>query len=245
MAKSCVVMTFHGERTLGHWSLSGFERMRRHAESSGHEVQLLAVLDHADPLTLRMVREHPAMRSTDRIIEVSLGDPGLARNAGVAEADGELIGILDGDDYCSANWITAASNVVAAQRSEVVVHTDYLLTFGESWELSRQSDQLSGEGSLDTCFKHHLWASTVFASRELFLRCPYREANMARTGFGYEDWDWSLAALAAGARHTTVPQTALFYRRKPAGSRQSSGLRQQVIVRPGPFFAMDSGNKRY
>ncbi|SDH99923.1 Glycosyl transferase family 2 [Pseudomonas delhiensis] len=237
MSRSCVVMTFHRERTLGQWSLFGFERMRSHAELFGHEVQLLAVLDHADPFTLRMVREHPVLRPTDRVIEASLGDPGLARNLGVSEADGELIGILDGDDYCSANWITEASSALAAQSGEVVVHTDYLLTFGESWEFSRQSDQLTGKGGAETCFKHHLWASTVFASRELFLRCPYREANMARTGFGYEDWDWSLATLAAGARHTTAPQTALFYRRKPAGSRQSAGLRQQVVVRPGPFFA--------
>lgn len=233
-----VVMTFHAEGAIAHWALLGFERMRRAAEEFGLKVQLVAVLDRADNDTKQVVVTHPIIRGDDQVLVVELGDPGLARNCGVKCSSGCWIGILDGDDYCTENWIVEAVKVLRS-KLQVVVHTDYLLTFGGSWELTRQTDQLTGAGSLETCFKHHLWASTVFAERVVFEQCPYRRANMGTSGFGYEDWDWSLCVLAAGYQHTVALGTALFYRRKAVGSRQSCGLQQQVVVRPGPFFAPD------
>ncbi|RFQ17403.1 glycosyltransferase family 2 protein [Pseudomonas sp. ATCC 13867] len=231
-----VVMTFHAEGGVAHWALLGFERMRVVAEKAGLQVQLVAVLDRADEYTRQVVISHPTLREGDRVLKSLHGDPGLARNHGIEHASGEWIGILDGDDYCTANWIVESVRVLLSQR-QVVVHTDYLLTFGGSWEMTRQTDQLTGAGSQETCFKHHLWASTVFARRDLFDQCPYRQANMEYNGFGYEDWDWSLCVLAAGYKHTTAPRTALFYRRKAVGSRQNLGVQQKVVVRPGPFFA--------
>lgn len=234
--RASVVMTFHAEGCIAHWALLGFERMRIVAESEGLQVQLIAVLDRADERTRQMVEFHPALREGDQVLMSQHGDPGLARNHGIEHSSGEWIGILDGDDYCTANWIAESVRLLRS-RAQVVVHTDYLLTFGGRWELTRQTDQLTGGGSLETCFKHHLWASTVFAPRYLFDQCPYRPANMEYNGFGYEDWDWSLCVLAAGYKHTTAPGTALFYRRKSVGSRQNLGLQQQVVVQPGPFFA--------
>lgn len=238
-----VVMTFHAEGGIAHWALLGFERMRRVAEEFGLKVQLVAVLDRADSNTRQVVETHPIIRDLDEVLSVELGDPGLARNFGVNHSTGCWIGILDGDDYCTGNWIVEAVKVLQIN-CKVVVHTEYLLTFGGSWELSRQTDQLAGSGSLETCFKHHLWASTVFAERIVFEQCPYRRASMGSSGFGYEDWDWSLCALAAGYQHTVALGTALFYRRKTVGSRQNCGLQQQVVVRPGPFFSPEFWNSR-
>lgn len=238
-----VVMTFHAEGGIAHWALLGFERGRVAAERVGLHVQLIAVLDRADERTRRVVEFHPVLRDGDRVLISSHGDPGLARNHGIERSSGYWIGILDGDDYCSANWVVESVRVLSSH-PHVVVHTDYLLTFGSCWEMTRQTDQLAGDGSLETCFKHHLWASTVFARRGLFVQCPYRQANMGLNGFGYEDWDWSLCVLAAGYRHTTAPETALFYRRKAMGSRQNLGLQQQVVVRPGPFFETDLWNRQ-
>ncbi|WEJ70758.1 glycosyltransferase family A protein [Pseudomonas sp. PSE14] len=238
-----VVMTFHAEGGIAHWTLLGVERGRVVAERLGLQVQLVAVLDRADEHTQRVVESHPVLREGDRVLMSQHGDPGLARNHGIEQSSGDWIGILDGDDYCTANWIIESVRVLR-NRSQVVVHTDYLLTFGGRWEMTRLTDQLSGGGSLETCFKHHLWASTVFARRELFVQCPYRQANMEYNGFGYEDWDWSLCVLAAGYKHTTAPGTVLFYRRKAAGSRQNLGLQQQVVVRPGPFFATTLWNRQ-
>ena len=190
-----------------------------------------------------MVQSHPVVRKGDCVLQSQHGDPGLARNYGIDHSSGAWIGILDGDDYCTANWISESVRVLR-RHSQVVVHTDYLLTFGGRWEVTRQTDQLADDGSLETCFKQHLWASTVFARRELFDQCPYRQANMEHNGFGYEDWDWSLCVLAAGYKHTVAAGTALFYRRKAVGSRQNVGLQEQVVVRPGPFFSAELWNRR-
>ncbi|WP_084313054.1 glycosyltransferase family 2 protein [Pseudomonas jinjuensis] len=243
MKRASMVMTFHAERTLAQWSLFGFERMRVHSERQGISVQLVAILDSADPLTDRLVESHPVLRPSDQVLKVDCRDPGLARNAGIAAADGQYLGILDGDDYCSANWIAAALEVLDAG-PERVVHPEYLVLFGAVRAWARQTDQLAEDGCLETCFKHHLWGSTVFASRDLFLRFPYRETGMSWSGFGYEDWDWSLAVIAGGVSHTTAPNTALFYRQKSMESRQVEAVREQAVLRPGPFFAAESWTKR-
>ncbi|MNN34007.1 Glycosyl transferase family 2 [compost metagenome] len=223
---------------MAQWSLYGFERMRLQAEQQGISVQLVAVLDNVDSQTRRIVEGHPVVRACDCVLLTAHGDPGLARNAGISAASGHYVGILDGDDYCSANWISTAVGVLR-ENPQVVVHTDYLVVFGSTWGLGRQSNQLAGEGDRESCFKFHLWVSTVFASRNFFLRCPYRATRMAASGFGYEDWDWSLAVLAKGALHVTAPTTALFYRQKDDGSRQRAAESQQVIVAPGPFFSAE------
>lgn len=230
-----IVMTFHAEGRLAHWSLLGFDRMRRLAEANDIQTQLVAVLDNADAETSRVVNSHPVLQEGDLCINTSHGDPGMSRNSGVASASGKYLGILDGDDYCSANWIVAALDILKRYPNSVV-HTDYLVVFDAFWGLGKQTNQLLGEGRLESCFKYHLWVSAVIAEREIFLDCPYRVSRMS-SGFGYEDWDWSLAVLARGLLHATAPQTALFYRQKLEQSRQRIATSEQVILRPGPFFS--------
>ncbi|MCP8464775.1 glycosyltransferase family 2 protein [Pseudomonas sp. ZM23] len=231
-----IVMTFHAEAHLAHWSLLGFERLRRVSEAAGINMQLVAVLDSADIDTGRIVRSHPVLRRSDVCLATRHSDPAIARNSGIDAASGSYLGILDGDDYCSANWVVESLGMLR-RYPQVVVHTDYLVVFGSAWGMGRLSDQLIGEGQLESCFKHHLWVSTVIAPREVFLACPYRGSQMATSGFGYEDWDWSLAVLAQGIRHTTAPGTALFYRQKVTQSRQRDATAQQVVLQPGPFFS--------
>lgn len=51
-----LIMNFHAEDVLAHWSLLGFQRMREFASHHGVSVQLVAVLDRASQTTRRIVR---------------------------------------------------------------------------------------------------------------------------------------------------------------------------------------------
>ncbi|MGF6690321.1 hypothetical protein M2318_000365 [Metapseudomonas resinovorans] len=230
-----LIMNFHAEGVQAHWSLLGFQRMRDHALRCNLNVQLIAVLDRSDADTRRMVSGHPVLCAGDKVLEVEHGDLGLSRNAGVASADALHVGFLDGDDYCSANWLVEALRAATAAGHSIVVHPEYTLSHGTCQLIGRSVDQLVEDYPLDSCFKHHPWVSVVFAAKSVFLEIPYRETRVLETGYGYEDWDWNLQVVASGRKHTLAAQTCLFYRRKDQSMLVAMNARK-ALVRPGPFF---------
>lgn len=232
-----LVMNFHAEGVLAQWSLWGVQRMRKHADCQGIRVQLVAVLDCADAETTRMVKAHPALCEGDQVLEVRFADLGLSRNAGAENARSNYVGFLDGDDYCSATWLTAALEIARAHGDRVVVHPEYIVSHGATRALARAVDQLTEDYDVANCFKAHPWGSAVFASRSVFLEIPYQSTRVRETGFGYEDWHWGLEVIASGRRHTVAAQTAFFYRRKRDSMLVDMNARQAVL-RPGQFFAI-------
>ncbi|MEL7939852.1 glycosyltransferase family 2 protein [Pseudomonas delhiensis] len=235
MCDLSLVMNFHAEGVLAQWSLWGFQRMRRQAESAGISVQLIAVLDCADDDTRRIVQGHPVLCVGDQVQEVEFGDLGLARNFGVACAAGDYLGFLDGDDYCSSNWLTAALAVARANGDRAVVHPEYTVSHGAIQTLGRAVDQLRDNYSIANCFKCHPWTAVVFASKAVFRAIPYQPTRFRETGFGYEDWHWGLEVIASGRLHTVAERTALFYRRKQDSMLVDMNARQAVL-RPSRFF---------
>jgi hypothetical protein len=229
-----LVMNFHREGVLAHWSLLGFQRMRDYASSRDISVQLVAILDRPDEATRRMVSQHPILAEGDEVVEVTHGDLGLSRNTGVEQSRASHVGFLDGDDYCSENWL-AESLFVLAAGDGVVVHPEYTVSHGACHLIGRSVDQLTEEYPLESCFKHHPWVSVAVAAKSVFQEIPYRETRVCDTGFGYEDWDWNLRVMASGLKHTVARQTCLFYRRKAESMLVSMNTRN-ALVRPGVFF---------
>ena len=230
-----LVMNFHREGILAHWSLLAFSRMRECATRAGLTVQLVAVLDRSDEATRHMVAKHPEVVKGDQVLVVDNGDLGLSRNAGVRSADADFIGMLDGDDFCSANWLAQALRTARTLGDSAVVHPDYVVSHGSIHLLGRCVDQLSDDFPTEACFKHHPWVSVVVAERGVFDEIQYRPTRTSETGFGYEDWDWNLEVLASGRKHTVAPETCLFYRRR-GDSMLASMHSRQALVRPGRFF---------
>jgi hypothetical protein len=208
--------------------------MRDYASSRDISVQLVAILDRPDEATRRMVSQHPILAEGDEVVEVTHGDLGLSRNTGVEQSRASHVGFLDGDDYCSENWL-AESLFVLAAGDGVVVHPEYTVSHGACHLIGRSVDQLTEEYPLESCFKHHPWVSVAVAAKSVFQEIPYRETRVCDTGFGYEDWDWNLRVMASGLKHTVARQTCLFYRRKAESMLVSMNTRN-ALVRPGVFF---------
>lgn len=231
-----LVGVFHREGIRAQWSLWSFQRMRRWAAFHGLSVQLVAVLDRPDGNTRRIVGEHPALLSTDRLLEVEHGDLSQARNAGVCLADGEFLGIFDGDSYCSANWLIEALGVTRRCGGRVVVHPEYLLHHGQVFSYTRCIDQLVDTYNPANCFKHYPWGATVFARRDVFEAVPYQPVATEQTGFAFPDWHWGLEVIASGRLHTLAVGTAAFCRGMPE-TFPSLCEGMASVLRPGAFFS--------
>lgn len=230
------IVTFHGEGLLAHKTLLGLERVRRFTEAQGITVELVAVLDCADVETTRIVKSSPVLRAGDQILEVSNKDPGASRNSGVGAARGSYIGVFDGDDYYTKNWLLQALAVVRNKHGDVVVHPECLITFGTiQWFSSVWDMDDRREHSLSNCLALNMWIAASFGRKELYLLHPYHRNDFLKTGFGYEDWHWNLELVGHGIRHVTAKKTALVYRTKEVSTFTNHSA-AGVIIRPSEFF---------
>ena len=212
---SCIIL-FHAEDLIAHRTLRGIRRATDYCENKSLHVERVCVLDNATSLT----RDIALKSAPNLIVETSLGDPGLARNAGVRRASGKYVAFVDGDDFVSANWLYNAYLQMEATSREVVLHPEVVLAFGKiqfCWRHMSQDSPKCRVGNL-LCFNY--WNSAAFLRRETCIRIPYA-ATPAKSGFGYEDWHWNTLLVAGGVKHEVVSGTAHFNRMKDTGSRWS------------------------
>lgn len=234
------IATFHNEGIAAHRTMLGLDRLRKYSEQRGITVELVAVLDSADNETTRIVSSSPVMSKEDTVVEVRHKDVGLSRNSGVQHAAGEYIGVFDGDDYYSANWLVEALRIVEQKKHEVAVHPEYQISFEKVHCIARPPDMDEEQNyPLATCLAIHPWTSCAFARRSTFLAHPYQSTKSRQTGYGFEDWHWNLELIADGIRHVSAPGTAHFYRRKQS-SMLSAETIDGAVIRPSCFFDPDT-----
>jgi glycosyltransferase involved in cell wall biosynthesis len=230
------IITFHSEGLLANKTLFGLERVRKFTELHDLVVEFVIVLDTADEETTQAVNTNPVVRSCDKIIEVENRDLGASRNSGIAVASGTYIGIFDGDDYYSENWLSSAFSVMKKKEGSVIVHPEFTISFGVVHAVGDSLDMDDREDySLVNFFSINPWTSCSFGKKSTYLSHPYCRTDSKDTGFGYEDWHWNLELVSHGIRHVTAKETALFYRRK-AVSMLTGMTASGAVVRPNEFF---------
>ncbi len=233
------IVTFHSEGIVAHRTLLGLNRLRDHAAKAGIRVGIIAVLDSADGDTREIVINSPLLGSGDQIIEVSNGEAGLSRNDGIRASRSDYVGIFDGDDYYSANWLTEALATSCSRSGNVIVHPEYQISFGTIHCIARSIDMdETPDYPLANCLTVNPWGVCSFGRRELYLQCPYHSLEFKEKGFGFEDWHWNLEVLSQGMRHVTALGTCHFYRRKPV-SALTSQMAGGAVIKPGAFFLHD------
>ena len=101
-----VVLNMHREALFLKPTLLSLDACAIEAQKNGLKVELVAIFDRADEAT-RAVFHSTDLRGfcASKILEIDVGSLGLARNAGIQEAEGEYIWTSDGDDLVSRNSI--------------------------------------------------------------------------------------------------------------------------------------------
>jgi glycosyltransferase involved in cell wall biosynthesis len=204
MTDITAVLNVHREGSLVRGSLLSITGARHAAEAAGISVEVLAVADCSDRVTLDILAEAAGVE----VLETTVDDLGMARNAGVAAAGGRYIAFLDGDDLWGPRWLLAAYQASEGVSCSVIWHPEANLYFGPEQEpyWLIHPDMETIEGDWVTLGLRNHWTSPSFALRDTYLRIPYRRTDLA-AGFGKEDWSWNSEVVAHGYVHKPVPGT--------------------------------------
>lgn len=233
------IITFHREGELAKAALTSIERCRAYAEQRGVQVSLSMTLDGGDAATEDAIRSHPALRTSDRLHCIEVGDLSLSRNYAVAHSDGDVVATFDGDDLFSENWIYEACVVIHHFGASTIVHPQLIVAFGALDAYWYQIDQVDSRFRPESLFSFNHWNACAVAPRKTFERCPYQCARVGESGFGFEDWHWNCETIAAGYVHRVAPRTFRAERRKRSGSLNIGHQNAGAVIRPTPFFDVD------
>ena len=234
---SCVI-TFHNEGYLAHTTLLSVEKCRDYFNTRipTHPVEIVFVLDKTDNLTEKIVNESSCLKSWDKVLKVKYGDLSKSRNYGVSNASGDIISILDGDDYYSENYLYE-NYINCVKNPSAVSHPQVIQSFGASNEyfIIKSSDSLDDS----IWYSTHPYNSSVTASRKIFEQVPYQPLEDC---YAYEDWLWNLEVLSLGYKHIPAEKTIRFYRRKKNGQLQQQ-RNQARLIYPSSFFDKETYEK--
>lgn len=235
------IVTLHAEGLLAHPTFRSVARAVSMAEREGLSVELLLVLDAADGPTIAVVERALADNgslsrlSQVRCLDVSVHDAGLARNEGVRDSSSRYVGVFDGDDLMSANWLSGAVGLLQQQPASAVVHPGFQRAFGTQGVNRALVGTDDPAFRPDTLVEINWWPSVAIAHREVFESHPYAPAR-AQDGIGPEDWHWNIETLGSGIPHLVARGTGFFYRLKRVGSRNETHGTARVLLPAAPML---------
>lgn len=228
------VINGHGEGLLAHSSLLSLQRCARVAGKKGITVELLAVLDRPDPLTIEVFENFARACPELRIEIVQHGDLGYARNSAATAANGKWVAFLDADDIWGDEWLVAAYGAAEADARKIVWHPEINVYFGVAPHLFLHVDMEDERFRIATLAHTNTWTSLCFASAEFLQAVPYTGTHL-RDYIGYEDWSFNIDVIHRGGIHKIVPGTAHAIRTRHT-SLVKATTAAGCIPRPSGFF---------
>lgn len=226
------ILNGHREGMTAVPSMESLKRTISHAEESGHAVEVIIVLDKADPITTAVIEETKLPHH--KVYHTEFGDLGLARNFAISRAHGEFIALLDADDLWGVDWLKKAIASACRRTDKVVWHPAINIYFGAAKHIFAHVDMEDSDFEYTGLLIENYWTSLSFARREIYLETPYPKTDL-KAGIGFEDWSWNMETICRGAVHKVVPGTGHVIRRKTFSLAQQTSV-ARAVPKPNDYL---------
>ena len=229
-----VIITAHKEGALLLPTVrSAFEAVKCLNNKYDIDISYTLYIDKPDETTKKIAKD--LKKTYD--LEVYFGkngDPGKSRLKAIKKTNQDYVALLDGDDLWSENWLVSAYDFLVENNkeklSEVVLHPEYNLIFGDHSLLVRQGNP--NDPFFEPSFFRigNYWDALCFAPKDIFTKYPY-QINDLEKGFAHEDYLWACETYLAGIKHYVLTDTIHFKRRR-GGSVSVIAESKNVKVQP-------------
>lgn len=239
------VMTVHDEGLIIKPTLDSIAAAGQYLKERGGDWELIVIAVNADEMTTQIANNFSKTEALScTIIETSFGEPGPARNAGVAAARHDWVAIHDADELVCENWLHAA--LMALQESpKCIAHSHWSLLFGQEsmfWGHPQANRVEWRDFEIS-----NPWSVQCVAAKAAFLEVPYRSYSNDET-FEFEDWFWNAEVERVGYQHIRIADTVHAVRRKPVSRDRLAQANRKILQsiwssevprRQVPVFSVD------
>lgn len=159
-----------------------------------------------------------------------LASPARIRNIGFARAKGRYAVSLDPDDFIAQGWLSRLMAVLEK-------HPEYDFAYGDCLECVGETQRLVESPAFAP---EILKTQNPFVSGALMRSSVWRRTQGFRDNTAYEDWDFWVQAVAAGAVGVKVPGPLYMYRMHggnySVSARKQDGKAKAAVVLNNPRF---------
>lgn len=184
------------------------------------DVEIFVVDDGStDELTIRILAQYQKPKTT--VIRLPHGGVAIARNTGIAAANGEYILMLDADDYFERTFLEKAIQVLET-RPEIGAVSCGLQRFGAN----TRKVMPTGGGIEQFVLGINACGNALY--RKI---CLEQAGGYDSTLQGDEDWDLFINITKRGWQVAVIPEYLFYYRQHPTSRRIRARAWKPAIIR--------------
>ena len=166
--------------------------------------------DNSKEVAEQLISDHPDY-AIHLIDQKNAGQPAISRNNGIKKAKGNYILTLDADDKLAPTFIEKTLRTLQTNPEYAIAYTHR-----QDFDGTNEVHQAQSFNLEKLRYQNHL------SYCALYKKEVWEKVGGYRTNTRFEDWDFFVAAGAAGFNGVLVPEPLFFYRRHDTGFYQDS-----------------------
>jgi glycosyltransferase involved in cell wall biosynthesis len=187
------------------------------------DIEIICINDGSTDNCAEILEQY--VRQDHRILVITQTNKGIsnARNAGIAQAKGEYLSLVDSDDVILPDFLEKLYAAAKKHDADIAATNIRRFLFGRYKLRYREEKVYTGaQAKIDAANipqSNYVWNKIY--RRSLIAQYLFTE------GIYYEDMNWSIKIVYDANKFVTVADTAYYYRKQPQSIAQSRSERKE------------------